>query len=180
MEDMQMNNFLQLLYEMSSGDTGADVSMYAIGEHLGLDRVQAGSIAEDLIIDGFAELKTLAGGVAITAKGLEALGRREEGGAGNSMPERHRLGSNPVLDDDDRQAVDSLLDELKQAIFSSSQGYEKVEELIIDIKTIEVQLLSPRPKTSVIKEVLGSIAGQLQDCGDGLLGSKIACIAGIE
>lgn len=180
MEDMQMKNFLQLMYEMSGGETGSAVSMYAIGEHMGLDRVQAGSIAEDLIIDGFAELKTLAGGVTITPKGLEALGRGKEDGAGNSMPDLHRLGSNPVLDDDDRQAIDGLLDELKQAIFSSSQGYEEVEELIIDIKTIEVQLLSPRPKTSVIKEVLGSIARQLQGCGDGLLGSKITFIAGIE
>lgn len=54
-EDVQMNNYLQQLYQMSGGDVSAEVSMYEIGAALGLDKSEAGSVAEDLIIDGYAE-----------------------------------------------------------------------------------------------------------------------------
>ena len=70
---MQMNNFLQQLYQMSSGDVTAEVSMYDVGASLGLDKSDAGAVAEDLIIDGYAELKNLTGGISITTEGLRML-----------------------------------------------------------------------------------------------------------
>ena len=178
MDDVQMKSFLQQLYQMSGGDITSDVSMYVIGEHLGLDKTQAGTVAEDLIIDGFAELKTLAGGITITTKGLEELGK----GTGSDDEEIsfsvHVLGSGEVLGEDDQQAVVMMLDEIKQVLFGTLQKYGELEELVIDIKTIETQLLSPRPKTSVVKAVLASIAQQFQQHGDQLLLGQIRAMVG--
>lgn len=178
MEDMQGKSFLQQLYQMSGGDITSDVSMYVIGEQLGLDKTKAGSIAEDLIIDGFAELKTLAGGITITPKGLEEIGKGERSGTGDSPASAHVLGSQEVLDDKDRQAVENMLDDVKQALFSHVQNYHGLEEIVIDIKTVETQLLSPRPKSSIIKAVLGSIAQQFQQHGDPQLAGQINVMVG--
>lgn len=177
MEDMQMKSFLQQLYQMSDNQT-TDVSMFVIGEHLGLDKTEAGSVAEDLIIDGFAELKTLAGGISITAKGLEALGKGGGKGTDELASRAHVLGSEEVLGDEDQQAVARLIDEVKREIFSSIQKYDELEEFVVDIKTVETQLLSPRPKTSIIKEVLRSIAHQLQQQDDQHCARKINVMIG--
>ena len=36
METIQMESFLHQLYQMSGGDLATEVSMYVIGEHVGL------------------------------------------------------------------------------------------------------------------------------------------------
>lgn len=179
MEDMHMKQFLHQLYQMCGGDSTTDVSMYAIGDQLGLDKNSAGSVAEDLIIDGFAELKTLAGGITITAKGLDELGK-SEGAAGDPPSTVHRLGSQETLTDDDLEAVGRVLDEVKQVVCSTVQRYDDAEELIVDIKTIDVQLLSPRPKTSVIKAVLAAIARQCRRHGEQQIAVRLNTLAGTE
>jgi hypothetical protein len=159
LEDVQLNSFLQQLYQAAGGETGAEVSMYAIGDALGLDRSEAGSMAEDLIIDGLAELKNLAGGISITAEGLQALdiatadSSRESGfGA---------LGNKEIVESDAARAVEAAVTEIRTAVSSAGMEYGATEEIIIDIKTLETQLMSPRPKTKIIREVLWSLASVL-------------------
>lgn len=172
MEDIHMKSFLQQLYQMGGGDTGTDVSMYEVGDNLGLDKNDSGAMAEDLIIDGFAELKTLAGGIAITEKGLEKLGKKDAAGESGTVHDIHVLGSETALDDTDRAAVLKILEEIKQAA-GNKTGYDELEELVIDIKTIEVHLLSPRPKTSIVRSALGEIGQQMQRFGDQQLAGDI-------
>ncbi len=43
----------------------------------------------------------------------------------------------------------------------ASLPYENTEEIIIDIKTIEIQMLSPNPKTEIIREALRSLQKSL-------------------
>ena len=178
METIQMESFLHQLYQMSGGDLATEVSMYVIGEHVGLDKNEAGSVAEDLIIDGFAELKTLAGGISITTKGLVKLGKSNESDSGSPDSSVYVLGSEEVLSEDDRRAVDQMLDEVKQVIFGNVQNYEELEAFVVDIKTVETQLLSPRPKTTIIKSVLLSIGEQMQECGDKHIAAKILEMTG--
>lgn len=161
---MHMKSFLQQLYEMSDEQT-SDVSMYVIGDRLGLDKAESGAVAEDLIIDGFAELRTLAGGISITEKGLDALGKATGASVNGSGSSVYVLGSEEVLDDVDQQAVVRLIDDVRREIFRSAEKYDELEEFVIDIKTIETQLLSPQPKTSIITAVLHSIALQFQQQG---------------
>jgi len=171
------NSFLQQLYRMSGGEMSADVSMYLIGEQLGLDKGEAAALAEDVIIDGFAELKTLAGGVSLTAKGLEALGKGGDSTAGGEDPSAYVLGTNEILDEADSRAVAAIIDEIRK-VAADAVDYEDLEELVIDIKTVEVQLLSSRPKTAVVKAVLASLGNLMGRIGKSTLAAKIHTLTG--
>ena len=70
LENGQMKQYLLELYEQSQGESQSESSMYEIGAALGLEKSEAGALAEDLIIEGYAELKNLAGGITITAEGI--------------------------------------------------------------------------------------------------------------
>ena len=71
MADGQLKSYLTELHSMTDGDTAVQVSMYEVGELLGLDRAEAAAVAEDLIIEGYAELVSLSGGISITTAGTQ-------------------------------------------------------------------------------------------------------------
>ncbi|MGW8325438.1 MAG: hypothetical protein ACWGNI_07000, partial [Desulfobacterales bacterium] len=89
--------FIVELYHRTQGDGSVKVSMYDIGESLGLDRKLSLRTAEELIGTGLAEIKTLSGGIGITAEGVA-----EAQGLGASLQENVRsnisLQDVPVLD----------------------------------------------------------------------------------
>ena len=62
--------YLFQLCSMAQGDPLAQVSMYEVGEALGLERSEAGSLAEALFIEEYAELKTLSGGIGWPGNGV--------------------------------------------------------------------------------------------------------------
>ena len=161
-EEAMMQNYLEQLGQMSGGDVSKEVSMYEIGASMGLDRPEAGALAEELIIDGYAELKNLTGGISITAAGLRLLnldtGGREEGqGEGQIV-----LGEAEVLTPEIVEAVEDLVEESRKTIGEGGFGYSQVEELVIDLKTLQIQLLSSRPKTAIVREVLRALVKPLE------------------
>ncbi|MBU1341940.1 MAG: hypothetical protein KKE44_10150 [Proteobacteria bacterium] len=145
--------YLFELYTMTGGDTQAQVSMYDVGESLGMGKTDAASMAEDLYIQGFAELKTLSGGIGITDQGLEVLEITVAPKPDASL----RLGTGPVLDDQAKKAVEKIVQDIKAGIDQTRLTYPQLEELVMDIKTIEIQMQSPTPKTAIIREVLKSL-----------------------
>ncbi len=157
-EDAQMNDYLQQLYQMSGGDVSAEVSMYEIGAALGLDKSEAGSVAEDLIIDGYAELKNLTGDITITTAGLRLLDAEITDGHDASSKAKFALGEDEVLAREVCNAVEQLIVEIKKAAVEGGFSYSQVEELVIDLKTLETQLLSSRPKKAIVQEILRSLA----------------------
>jgi len=62
--------FLVELYHRTQGDASVKVSMFDIGESLGLDRKLSLRTAEELIGTGLAEIKTLSGIIGITTEGV--------------------------------------------------------------------------------------------------------------
>ena len=62
--------FLVELYHRTQGDASVEVSMFDIGESLGLDRRLSLRTAEELIGTGLAEIKTLSGIIGITTDGV--------------------------------------------------------------------------------------------------------------
>lgn len=156
----EAKNYLAELYQMTSGDLSAQVSMYDVGAALNLERNTAGKIAEDLIGDGLVEVKTLSGGIGITAQGIEQV--QASGLAVEEGSPALELGRNPVLEADGKEAVATLLEKIKTALSSENTDYGILEEMVIDIKTIEVQLLSARPKTAIVREVLRALAQSLR------------------
>ena len=163
--------FLSELYRAVGSDTSAQAAMQDIGRSIGLEEDEAGQIAQDLCIKGLAELKTLSGGIGITVQGLEALNITPPPGSGTASGPS--LGSAPILDTDRADGVVEMLATIKKEMADIKSPYDAVETLVIDIKTIEVQMLSPEPKTKIIKEGFCSLLQTIQTHGPKGLAQRI-------
>ena len=75
------------------------------------------------------------------------------------------MGSEPVLGEQGRQAVEIIVRDIRGALVPGKTSLGQLEEIVIDIKTIEIQMLSPRPKTDVIRAVCRSLQAVLTDLG---------------
>lgn len=167
--------FLFELYNRTGGDASVQTSMHDVGAAIGLDRERAGKIAEDLIGKGWVEIKTLSGGVGITAEGVEAARQAGAAPAGGSDL---TLSAGPLLNAEDRRMMDKILADIKQAVRGLKSDYAGLEEIAMDIKTAEVQLLSPRAKTGIVKEILRALQGALDKAGAEETTGRIARMLG--
>ena len=161
-EEALIQNFLEQLCQMSDGDVSKEVSMYEIGASMGLERPEAGALAEELIIDGYAELKNLTGGISITTAGLRQLNMDTAGHVEGQSEGQFVLGDNEVITPEEVAVVEGLVEEISRIVGESSFAYPQVEELVIDLKTLRIQLLSNRPKTNIVREVFRSLAKSLE------------------
>ena len=168
-DNPQARSYLSELYQVTGASLDLVVSMYEVGAALGLEKNDAGRLAEELIVEGWVELKTLSGGIGITAEGLRALDVKSL----EPSAAVQKLGDDPVLGEQERTAVASVLDEIREELAKEVQDYALLEEIVIDIKTIQVQLLSLRPKTAIIKEILRSISSALSRGRSSETGARI-------
>lgn len=149
----QQKSYLEELYRVTGGDPTVQASMHDVGAAIGMDREAAGKLAEELIAQGYLEIRTLSGGVGITQLGIES------GKAGNEAPDSAdwHLGGTTILDEKDHTAVEAALEAIKNAVGKNNASYPQMETVVMDIKTIEIQMLSPQPKTAVVREVFLSL-----------------------
>lgn len=157
-EDFSRQRFLQALYNKAEGDFDLQISMYDLGTDLGFEKDEAAAFAQELFIEGLAEMKTLSGGMGITQKGLKALNIKI---IPNKEDNSFILG-NPVLDAQGQKVIQELLDKIRAALDSKALSFDLMEEIVIDLKTIEVQMLSPNPKTPIIREIFKFIEQNLK------------------
>jgi hypothetical protein len=155
--------FLVELCEQTQGDTAAQVSMSQIGTAISLEKEAAVRSAEGLIGWGLVEIRTLSGGIGITAEGVEAA--RNFGARGYGLEERPALGEAPVLDEIASQAVTDLAEALKKEVGGLGLSYDTLAEVMADFKTIDAQLGSSRPKTAIVRECFRSMIGALEKVG---------------
>jgi hypothetical protein len=165
------------LFKQTRGDQSAQISMYDIGSLLGLERVAASRIAEELICLQLAEIKTLSGGIGISSAGSEVVQRiigpqvSDTGGA-------IRLADERQLNPDGRQAVEQILTEIKNQTGALGLDFDALTELMADLKSIDAQLGSSRPKTAIVRECLHSISEVLKSTPNNGLHSKVESLAG--
>ena len=172
-EEHETLHFLTELYNSTDGDTSRQVSMYDIGGALGLEKSSAGAIAEELIVDGYAELVTLSGGISITSNGLKELNIAPEESPLTSV---RKLGAEKILGEDGLKAVEEMLAMIKVCVTGNDASYQNLEEIVIDIKTVELQLLSPKPKTEIIREILKSLNESMSATGNTVVSDQIAAM----
>lgn len=158
--DPEVKDYLVELYNQTQGEEGMQASMHDVGSALGMDKVQAGAMGEELIVEGLADLITLAGGISLTSQGLEML--QKAGYISVPVNNNFQLSKGPVLVEGDRQAIEQIVEQIKRAVSAKAPSYEDIEEIVIDVKTIEVQLLSAKPKTAIIQEILRSLQDSLK------------------
>ncbi len=159
--DESGQRFLIELFEQTRGDQSAHISMFNVGKALGMDKNTSSRTAEVLIGWGMVEVRTLAGAISITADGLE---QAKELGASQDQTSPG-LGDAPVMDDARCQTVEQIAADLKSQAGNMGLDFNVLVELVADLKTIDAQLISPRPKTGVIRECLKSVADILAEAG---------------
>jgi hypothetical protein len=163
------------LFEETGGDSAVQVSMYDIGGLLGLDRDDASKIAEELIGSQLVEIRTLSGGIGISADGT-ALVQKLIGPPTSGLSGSAKLGDDPVLNSAGRQVVEQIVTELKGQTGTLGLDYDTLTELMADLKTIDAQLDSSRPKTAIMRECLRSIKPMLNSAGGGALYQRIKAV----
>ena len=164
-------NFLLELYNQTGGESSVQVSMYDIGTALNLDREATSRAAEELIGWELADIRTLSGGIGISPGGIEKA--RLLTGGSNSEERAFTLGDEPVLSDTGRGKIEKITLDLKGRAGSLDLSFEVLDEFMADIKTIDAQLGSPKPKTNIIRECFRSLMEVVQKAGDGESAAKI-------
>lgn len=172
--ELNIKAYLEELHRQTGGDTEVQVSMHDLGAAIGLDKAEAGSLAEQLIVQGQAELRTLAGGISITPEGLAELGISVP--SPGSVESDLHLGVGPVADDNDRRTVHLLIQEIKDEISGLGLEYELLEEIVLDLKTIEVHLLSARPKIAVLREIFRSLQNTFETANIGKVAARLKAV----
>lgn len=153
-------SFLYELYMQINDQKLEQVSMHSVGDNLGMDKAEATALAEELMISDLAELKTLAGEITITSAGLELL--QEHGLVAGKTTQSCRLSGGAVLTDGDLKIIQEILSVVKRSVAHDTSEYSQLEELVVDVKTLETQLLSPQPKTAIALAVLSSLKKSFQ------------------
>ncbi len=162
--DEECKHFLLRLFDAVKANVSAKASLYEIGAALGMDRDRANFIATELVGLGYAEIKTLSGGLGITDDGIAAA--RDLGAEGEDSNEAGAsLGNEPVLDERSKDACDAITAGLKSEIVKFGLDFDAISEISADLKTISAQLNSPRPKNAIVRECFRSIRSVLQRAG---------------
>ena len=149
-------NMVRFLEELGNQTREQDISrfsMYTIGETIGLDREAAGRTAEELMGQGWVEIRTLAGDIGITDEGLAQLARTAPAKGDGVVP----LGDRPVLDEGQIPFLEDMVAELKVAVACMELDIAVSAEVMADLRTMDAQMVSPRVKTAILRAALESI-----------------------
>lgn len=158
-----VQQMLAELHRRTEGDSSRSVSMYELGRAIGLDRDAAKETGEALIGSGLAAIVSLSGSIGPTPEGLARIeADAPPAGAAAGV----RLGDGPVLDGKARDAVDALTARLKTRLAEGARDFDTLAELAADLRTLDVQLASPRPKTAVVRACLATLRDALAQGGD--------------
>ena len=169
--------FLIQLFEQTRGDPAVQVSMYDIGGLMGLERNAASRVAEELIGSQLVEIRTLSGGIGISAAGSELI-QKLIGPLAPDAEESYKFGDEPLLDAAGRPAVELIISEIKDQIGALGLDFDSLAELMADMKTIDAQLESSRPKTAILRQCFLSICGVLKAKPDSSLNSRVNGLLG--
>ena len=175
--DITGQQFLIQLFEQTKGDSAVQVSMYDIGDQLGLDRDVASTVAQELIGSMLVEIRTLSGGIGISGDGSQ-MAQKLIGPAASSGNEFAELDDAPLLNSSGRRAVEQITSALKHQAGSLGLDFDTLTELMADLKTIEAQLGSSRPKTAIISACLRSLLAICENPTDNKISDRIRKLIG--
>ncbi len=171
-ESQNDKTFLEELNRQTKGDLQSQVSMYEVGASIGLAKGEAGSLAEELMVSGLVELRTLSGGISITREGLASLGISLP--ISPAVAPDQSFSNGPAANKADLAILRHLVDTMKTSLSGLKMEYNQLEEIIVDLKTVEVQLLSPAPKVAVFRELLRSLHASFEIIDNKTITSQLA------
>ena len=148
--DAEGRAFLQAVFDRSGGDPSRSVSMFAVGEGLGWERETASRIAQDLIGLGLLEIRSLSGGVALSAEGAETV----RGERSDQTPAVEPIGRGPVMTPADCRRTEAATEAVRSEAVSNGR---LSPEMDADLKSLAAQLASPRPRTAIVRACLQAL-----------------------
>jgi hypothetical protein len=175
--DEEGQDFLLNVYRRTKGDPAAIVSMYDIGNGLGLDRADTSRLTENLMGWLMLEIRTLAGDIGITPAAVAEI---EASGLANGKAQETapRLGADPLISEAVGRSVVDVLNTVKRKVGGIGLAFDALSELMADLKTATAQLESPRPKTAIVRECFRSIKNTLETAGDRDCSALVADLLG--
>jgi hypothetical protein len=169
--------FLSALFDKTGNSTSSQFSMYDIGAVLDMDRAEASRITEELMSLGFVEIRSLSGKISLTESGLEKM---KEFGGGNDGGVALSLGNGPVISGEERQLVEKITARLKNQSGELGLSFDAMSEFVADLRTLEAQMASSRPKTAIIRECFKSLCIALEKTGASDLFGTVKSLAGSD
>lgn len=185
--------FLHRLYESTEGDESEWRDLYEIGEELGFDIGLTVKIEQYLRGEGLINSTPICGTqdreIGISHQGIraveEALNKPDRptyyfppanfiyiGEIRNSQIQQGSPEATQVatFNETGYGELKEVIESLKESIDQLGIAQQQKSELQADIQTIEAQMSSPKPKTAIIADRLGSIERILE----GVAGSALA------
>lgn len=152
--------FFSALVQMTEGDISHQVSMSEVGASIGLDKAASSRAVEELIGHGLLDIRTLSGAVGLTEEGGKLAQERM-----TSSESCIGIGQGVVVGEAAKEGVTTLLFEIKNCVGSLNLAFDRMNQVVIDVRTLETQLSAPHPWTAIVRECLKAIA---EDTGDRL------------
>jgi hypothetical protein len=175
--DERSQQFLVQLFEQTNGDLSAQASMYEIGESLGMDRDTSCRVAETLIGLQLVEIRTLSGGIGISSDGAEQV-KDFIGDSTFAGKSASKLSDQPIMDQIGCQTVQQVAEEIKNQAGRLGLDFDDLSALMADLKTIDAQLGSSKPKTTIIRECLRSLKEILDSSAESEILVKVRGLLG--
>lgn len=149
-------HFFRSLFIKTGGDARKQVSMHEIGNEAGLDKSASKNIAEELMSLGLIDIRTLSGGIGLTAEGV-LEGKSWFADIAGSGTSGITLGSHPIVGEKNGAVITDILTGLKPRIGSLGMAFDDLTELLADIQSLEAQMRSSRPKAAIVRECFRSM-----------------------
>jgi len=184
--------YLHLLWEKTDGNIRAREDMDALGELLGYSKQEIEKVVQYLVDEYLVKYAGLSKLIEITHEGVkeieEALSHPEEPThyfpPVNIINVHHMEGSqiqqgtvsssqSGTFITENKKDFDEFLNVLKDKLSDLNLGDDDKDEIDSDIATLEAQLNSSRPKSSILKESLLSIQRILEGAGGALVAQQL-------
>lgn len=184
--------FLEKLYEITEGSENFIVNMWELGKEIGLTRKETSLIEEYLEGEQLLEARAMGGGISITHWGViqveVALSKPDVQTKyfppvniihihqmHNSQIQQGTINSSQAgtFASYDLQQLKEFIQSLKTLIPELGLSPEDGKEMEAEIVTIETQLVSPKPKSLIIKECLKSLKNILEGAAGSILSSEL-------
>lgn len=189
---MKRYQFLHILYNLSNVDIFKTFNVYEIGKELGFDRNLIQNIVSYLKNEGLIEIRAIGGIISITHLGIQEI---EKAFSNPEKPTDYFPSLNVILigqmahsqiqQSSSKSIQIGIVDEnryseIREIIRLLKENLDKLNLKIIDkadiqteIQTIELQMSSSKPKSTIIKECLISIKRILENAIGSMVASDI-------
>lgn len=184
--------FLDRVFELSKGNQYEQMSMWDVGKELGFNDELTEIMVQYLVEERLIEHKAIGGFIGITHWGIrkieEALSNPDEptqyfppvniisiGQMVNSQIQQASPGAQQsiTINDQQKEDIEKFLKELKESIDKIELNAEQESDVKADIGTIEAQMKSTKPKTTVVRESLKSIKNILEGAAGGVIAGTL-------